>query len=120
MAQSRGADPSIRTEDYDPYLNPGNHLPIDIACEDETVRAKLLALDEKYAATGKVRASGDHLDLFQIFPWTFSDLRICTHSKPEALSRSASLMEATCELPVTSLASDEQRYSDANGSTKLS
>ena len=53
-AQSRGADPSIRTEDYDPYLNPGHHLPIDIACEDETVRAKLLALDKKYAATPKV------------------------------------------------------------------
>ncbi len=54
--QSRGADPSTRTEDYDPYLNPGHHLPIDIACEDEAVRTKLLALDKKYAATPKVRA----------------------------------------------------------------
>ena len=53
--QSRGADPSIRTEDFDPYLNPGHHLPIDLACEDETVRAKLLALDKKYAKTPKVR-----------------------------------------------------------------
>ena len=44
----------MRTEDYDPYLNPGHHLPIDIACEDPTVRAKLLALDKKYAATPKV------------------------------------------------------------------
>ena len=60
--QSRGADPSIRTEDYDPYLNPGHHLAIDIACEDETVRAKLLALDAKYAAIPKVRASGDQLE----------------------------------------------------------
>ena len=53
--QSRGADPSIRTEDYDPYLNPGHHLPIDIASEDTTVRAKLLALDEKYAGTKKAQ-----------------------------------------------------------------
>lgn len=52
--QSRGADPSIRTEEYDPYLNPGHHLPIDIACEDEGVRAKLLDLDKKYADTPKV------------------------------------------------------------------
>ena len=59
--QSRGADPSIRTEDYDPYLNPGHHLPIDIASEDATVRAKLLALDEKYAATPKVRSRAPYL-----------------------------------------------------------
>lgn len=26
LPQSRGADPSIRTEDYDPYLDPGRHL----------------------------------------------------------------------------------------------
>ncbi len=59
--QSRGADPSIRTEDYDPYLNPGHHLPIDIASEDAAVRAKLLALDEKYAATPKVRSRNQDL-----------------------------------------------------------
>ena len=50
----------MRTEDYDPYLNPGHHLPIDIACEDATVRAKLLALDKKYEATAKVTLCMDH------------------------------------------------------------
>ncbi len=28
-AQSRGADPSIKTEDYDPYLNPGCKTPLE-------------------------------------------------------------------------------------------
>jgi hypothetical protein len=28
--QSRGADPSIKTEDYDPYLNPGRKLPVEV------------------------------------------------------------------------------------------
>ena len=55
--QSRGADPSIRTENYDPYLKPGNHLPIDLACEDEAVRTRLLALDKAYAGTVKVCVS---------------------------------------------------------------
>ena len=65
-AQSRGADPSIRTEDYDPYLNPGRHLPIDIAPEDETVRAKLLALDKKYADTPKARP-GTLIDMLLVW-----------------------------------------------------
>lgn len=29
-AQSRGADPSIRTENYEPYLNPGRKLPVEV------------------------------------------------------------------------------------------
>ena len=28
--QSRGADPSIKTEDYDPYLNPGRKLAVEV------------------------------------------------------------------------------------------
>ena len=47
--QTRGADPSIRTENYDPYLSPGLKLPIDVALEDADIRAKLKALDKKYA-----------------------------------------------------------------------
>jgi len=50
---SRGADPSIRSEDYDPYLNPGKKLPIDVSVDDETVRGKLKALEKKYASTEK-------------------------------------------------------------------
>ena len=30
LPQSRGADPSIKTEDYDPYLNPGKKLPVEV------------------------------------------------------------------------------------------
>jgi hypothetical protein len=42
--QSRGADPSVRTEDYDPYLDPGCKLAIDVAIEDECIRTQLLDL----------------------------------------------------------------------------
>ncbi|GAB4817244.1 hypothetical protein N2152v2_004290 [Parachlorella kessleri] len=52
---SRGADPSIRTDNYDPYLNPGKHLPVEVATDDDAVRAKLLALEEKYAGVPKMR-----------------------------------------------------------------
>lgn len=47
--QSRGADPSIRTEDYDPYLNPGKKLAIEVALDEDEIRGKLKALDKKYA-----------------------------------------------------------------------
>lgn len=52
---SRGADPSIATEDFDPYLNPGRKLPVEVATDDEAVRAKLLALEKKYAKAPKAR-----------------------------------------------------------------
>ncbi len=42
--QSRGADPTIKTEDYDPYLDPGRKLPIEVALEDEDFRSRLSAL----------------------------------------------------------------------------
>ena len=29
-AQSRGADPSLKTEDYDPYLNPGPKTALEV------------------------------------------------------------------------------------------
>jgi len=50
---SEGADPTIKTDDYDPYLNPGKKMPIEIAIEDEEVRGKIKALEEKYASTAK-------------------------------------------------------------------
>lgn len=52
--QSRGGDPSVRTEEYDPYLKPGKHLPVEVAVEDDTIRDKLLALEKKYAHVPKV------------------------------------------------------------------
>lgn len=38
-AQSEGADPSILSEDFDPYLFPGRHAPVELA-EDETNEAR--------------------------------------------------------------------------------
>lgn len=48
-ARSRGADPNVETEDYEPYLNPGRKTPIQIA--QENMREKLAALEEKYKAS---------------------------------------------------------------------
>lgn len=56
--QTRGADPSIRTENYDPYLSPGHKLPIEVALEEEELRAKLKALEKKYAKVRCVFISG--------------------------------------------------------------
>lgn len=52
---SRGADPSLKTEDYDPYLNPGRKTPVEVATEDGDVRQKLVQLEKKYAKVKKVR-----------------------------------------------------------------
>ena len=30
VQQSRGADPTIKTEDYDPYLNPGPKTSLEV------------------------------------------------------------------------------------------
>ena len=35
---SRGGDPSIRTKDYDPYLNPGRKTPVQVSIDDDNVR----------------------------------------------------------------------------------
>jgi hypothetical protein len=58
--QSRGADPSILTDNYDPYLNPGKKLPVEVAVEEGDTRAKLIALEKKYAQVheGGVCVSG--------------------------------------------------------------
>ncbi len=53
LSQSRGADPSIRTLDYDPYLDPGCKLPMDVA-SDDSVRAVLMELERKYENVPKV------------------------------------------------------------------
>jgi [acyl-carrier-protein] S-malonyltransferase len=50
---SEGADPNVLTNDYDPYLNPGKKTPIEVAIDDPEVRAKLKALEAKYAKTAK-------------------------------------------------------------------
>jgi [acyl-carrier-protein] S-malonyltransferase len=50
---TEGADPTIRTNDYDPYLNPGLKTSIQVAIDDEEIRGKLIALHEKYAHVPK-------------------------------------------------------------------
>ena len=55
--QTRGADPSIRTENYDPYLSPGHKLPIEVALEEKELRDKLKALEKKYAKVSSVFTS---------------------------------------------------------------
>lgn len=50
---SEGADPTIRTEDYDPYLNPGKKIPLEVSLDDDEVRAKIVALEKKYAGVEK-------------------------------------------------------------------
>ena len=50
---SEGADPKIKSEDYDPYLNPGKKTPIEVAISDDVVRGRITALEEKYAHVTK-------------------------------------------------------------------
>ncbi|DBB12917.1 TPA: hypothetical protein ACH3X3_005670 [Trebouxia sp. C0006] len=50
---SRGADPAILSEDYEPYLNPGKKSPVEVAIDDEDVRDQLRALEKLYAHTPK-------------------------------------------------------------------
>lgn len=65
--QSRGADPSIRTENYDPYLNPGKKLPVEVrwavghACCSELTDAVPLAVEVGSSAWLSGHASHNYL-----------------------------------------------------------
>ena len=50
---SEGADPSIESEDYDPYLDPGRKTPVALTKKDPEVHDKLVELVEKYAHVEK-------------------------------------------------------------------
>ena len=50
---SEGADPTITTNDYDPYLDPGLKTPIEVAIQDDTVRDRLQFLIDKYTDVPK-------------------------------------------------------------------
>ncbi|MEW5315467.1 MAG: hypothetical protein WDW38_006893 [Sanguina aurantia] len=52
---SRGADPSILSDEIDAYLDPTCKTPAQFAAEDHPVRETLAALEVKYAGTPKVR-----------------------------------------------------------------
>lgn len=90
--QSRGADPDILTEDYDPYLNPGCKKPVDVAIDDENTRTKLKALEKKYESVPKVRVPHPHIGCW----WTIYDYGLdaikkwdvnYTHPYPEEIKR---------------------------------
>lgn len=53
VLQSRGADPTILSENFEPYLSPGRKAPVEVAIEDEEVRSKLRALENLYMDTPK-------------------------------------------------------------------
>ena len=59
--QSRGADPDVLTENYDPYLDPGTKTPREVAIDDEETQDALAALEAKYAGVAKVRVP--HTDI---------------------------------------------------------
>jgi ankyrin repeat protein len=65
--QSRGADPSLLTDDYDPYLDPGPKRPIDVVgapagtAAGDKARAAILALEARYASVPK--APAPHADV---------------------------------------------------------
>lgn len=67
--QSRGADPSIRTENYDAYLNPGKRTPVEEAIEEDGIRDKLRALEAKYASVQKTRQPNADIGCW----WTLYD-----------------------------------------------
>ena len=53
LLQSRGADPTILSENFEPYLSPGKKSPVEVATEDEDVRDQLRALEKLYAGIPK-------------------------------------------------------------------
>lgn len=67
---SRGADPSILTEDYDPYLDPGPKTPQQVAADDPRIKAALQALEDKYASVPKApRAHPDLGDWWALYDY---------------------------------------------------
>ncbi|KAK9843971.1 hypothetical protein WJX81_000807 [Elliptochloris bilobata] len=74
---SRGADPTVKTEDYDPYLDPGRKLAIEIAIEDEGIRGQLASLQAKYAKVPKVRVPHKDMGCW----WTLYDFGYATVRK---------------------------------------
>ncbi|KDD73370.1 hypothetical protein H632_c2247p0, partial [Helicosporidium sp. ATCC 50920] len=91
---SRGADPSIESEDFDPYLSPGRKVPLEVAPEEPaSVRQALAALEAKYRPVPKARRPHPDVGCW----WTLYDYgpeRVRSwapdyvHPYPEALKRS--------------------------------
>eukprot|EP00239_Pterosperma_sp_CCMP1384_P002941 CAMPEP_0197849424 /NCGR_PEP_ID=MMETSP1438-20131217/12016_1 /TAXON_ID=1461541 /ORGANISM="Pterosperma sp., Strain CCMP1384" /LENGTH=532 /DNA_ID=CAMNT_0043462101 /DNA_START=62 /DNA_END=1657 /DNA_ORIENTATION=- len=94
---SEGADPSIKTEDYDPYLNPGRKVPTEVATDSE-IRSKLKALEDKYKSTPKKKEPhADVGDWWALYDYGLDvikgwDLKY-QHEYPEELKRRKEMAE---------------------------
>ncbi|PNW86481.1 hypothetical protein CHLRE_02g088250v5 [Chlamydomonas reinhardtii] len=67
---SRGADPTITSDDFDPYLDPGPKTPAVMAPPDARVRAALAALESAYADVPKApRAHPDLGDWWALYDY---------------------------------------------------
>ena len=75
--QSRGADPNIQTEDYDPYLNPGKKTPREVAIDDDEIQDALEALEQKYQEVRKSREPHPDIGCW----WTLYDYGLEAVSK---------------------------------------
>jgi [acyl-carrier-protein] S-malonyltransferase len=71
---SEGGDPTIKSEDYDPYMNPGTKIAIEVSIDDDVVRGALRALEEKYA--GVTKKPEPHPDIGEW--WTLYDYGLDT------------------------------------------
>lgn len=73
---SEGADPTIKTEDYDPYLNPGLKVPVEVAIDDDIVRGALKTLEAKYADVPKrPEPHPDISDWWTVYDYGFDTVR---------------------------------------------
>lgn len=60
--QSRGADPTIKTDDYDPYLNPGPKTPLEVRmlghhCRSERNLTKIVGLRQSLTSNGVIHVA---------------------------------------------------------------
>merc|ERR1711920_196370 len=89
---SRGADPSIRTEDYDPYLNPGKKVPLEVAIDDADIRSRLKGLEAKYKNTKKERQPHEDIgDWWALYDYGLDTIKKWAvdykHPYPEVIKR---------------------------------
>ena len=89
---SRGADPNVKTRNFDPYLDPGRKTALDVCVDDEAIRGRLRELIERHA--GAERRPVPHRDIGCW--WTLYDFGLETvrswgadhrHPYPETVAR---------------------------------
>ena len=75
---SEGADPTITTNDYDPYLDPGLKTPIEVAIQDDTVRDRLQFLIDKYADVLKAEMPSRSRCWWTLYDYGLDVVQKCT------------------------------------------